>query len=109
MHLSLSWATTSRVQALATLQAGEAAPRIKLFHIMGNLTEKDYLCQALLPALISSAMKTGLRHLKHKVKLPTCLCLLYVHILSFQEHLAHAGATGVMARQLVVAWWKSVN
>ena len=35
------------------------------------------------------------------------LCLS--NILSFEQHLAHAGATGVMARQPVVAWWKKLK
>ena len=46
MHLSPSWATTSRVEALATLQAGEAAPGIKLMCKFDGHQKEEYLCQA---------------------------------------------------------------
>ena len=39
MHLPLSWATAPRVQALATLQAGEAAPGTKLLGKFGGHQE----------------------------------------------------------------------
>ena len=47
MHLSPSWATTSRVEALATLQAGEAAPVIKLLLMFDSNQER-----LLMPGLI---------------------------------------------------------
>ena len=101
VDLPFPWATAPRIQALATLQAGEAAPVIKLLLMFDSNQER-----LLMPGLIVCSDKFCHedRVLTPEEKDTYHTCTLNTALV--KQHLAQSGATGVMARQLTVAWWK---